>query len=213
MKIRETFEDAVDLIKQNPEEILVGNLIGMLVAAGSLGLLSGPYLCGVFHICLKAHRGQRPEIRDCFAPMERFVDPFIAGAIFALAFGLGASLYLLPAALVSGLLIWTFPILVDRRLRWDQALTESLSFARRDYAGTLLLVGLAYAVGWGGLIPALLGAFLWSFGFVWLGAACILLGIVLTGFLLPVTHAVIAVAYENITSEIPQDMVDASWIR
>ncbi|MBI3098310.1 MAG: hypothetical protein HYY93_08735 [Planctomycetes bacterium] len=213
MKIREYFEDAVDLIKQDPEPILIGNLIGMLLAAGSLGLLSGLYLCGVFHVCLKARRGQKPEIRDFFAPMERFFDPFLAGGLFALAFTLGLALYLVPAALVAGLLIWTFPILVDRRERWDAALMGSLSFARRDYAGTLLLVGLAYAVGWGGLLPALLGVLLWNLGFPWLGIGGVFLGLVLAAFLLPFTHAVIAVAWEDQTSEIPQDLVDASWIR
>lgn len=213
MKIREYFDAGVGLIKQYPETILLSNLIGMAASAASLGLLTGPYLCGVFHVCLEARRGRRPEIRDALAPLGRITDSLIAGALFALAFALGLSLFWVAAAPVAALLIWTFPILVDRRLPWPQAIQQSLAFARRDYRGTLLIVTLAYLLGWGGLLPAGLGWLLWTHHHPFLAVAFGGLGLALTALLLPITHAILAVAYEDMTSESPESLVDASWIR
>lgn len=97
------------------------DLVRWLVAA----IINGYFLGGLFRMACKQVRGEPFGVGDMFTTGERL--PALAGAsvLYALACFLGFALCFFPGLVVSGLLMFTWPLVVDARLGAPDALGTS----------------------------------------------------------------------------------------
>lgn len=198
---------------------IVGTIIGSAVP---LGILMGPMMCGVYLSLLKKHAGEPVEFGTLFKGFDYFVDGLIAALLHTIpmviiivpfyiflfsaqmmmamtgsrngqpdpaaliaylsVLGIGIPVMLLLIMLVSVGFAFTYPLIVDRRLSGVNAVKLSFKAALANFfpvLGLLLLNGLL----------ALGGALLCYVGIV---------------FVLPITHAALAVAYLQVFGAAPR---------
>ncbi len=189
---------------------VVGVLIGSVVP---FGILLGPMMCGIYLALFKTRRGQPVEFNDLFKGFDYFGDSLIAtllhmvpvlvifvpsyivfyvglfflmprngepkpGALFGF-FGLFAVFWLVMMViliLVSVGFTFAYPLIVDRRLSGLNAVKLSIRAGMANFwqlLGMLLLNGLLSIVG---VLFCYVGVF----------------------FVLPITFAAIATAYEQV---------------
>lgn len=68
--------------KENGALMSVASLFAIGISAGTVGLLAGPMLMGLFQMAFKTMRGERPVIKDLFDWHGRFLQAFLTGLVF-----------------------------------------------------------------------------------------------------------------------------------
>jgi len=198
---------------------IVGTIIGSAVP---LGILMGPMMCGVYLSLLKKHAREPVEFGTLFKGFDYFVDGLIAALLHAIpmviiivpfyiflfsaqmamamssgrngepnpaalvaflsVLGIGMPIMLLLIMLVSVGFAFTYPLIVDRKLSGLNAVKLSFKAAMGNFFplfGLLLLNGL---LGLGGALLCYVGLV----------------------FVLPITHAAMAVAYLQVFGAAPR---------
>ena len=190
--------------------------VGMIIATVvPLGILMGPMMCGLYLAVFKTRRGEPIEFGDLFKGFDFFGDSLIATLIhmipvivliipayilyfvgvFAMVglqrggepnpgavlgfFGFFAVFWLTIVVLIfliSVLFTFAYPLIVDRRLSGVDAVKLSIKAVLANF---WRLVGLVILTGLMGFVGAL---------FCWVGAF----------FVLPISFAAIATAYEQV---------------
>lgn len=105
-------------------------VFGMVV----FSLLAGPFfLSGLYKTAFKQLRGEPISVGDVFSGGDIF--PQVLGAIIATAFFtmLGALFCILPAYVVSGLLFFAVPLIVERRVGIGEALSTSFNATKGNW--------------------------------------------------------------------------------
>lgn len=138
MDIGKHFTAGIQIWKNNLATLAIAGFVGALISCFSLGLLGGNMMAGMWFIALKAERGERPEIGDLFRGFDNFVNPFLYGLAF-IALSLVGSMVAIGGIVVTGLFIWGFPLIVERKMEFSAAFQGSLDLAKKDYASAILI--------------------------------------------------------------------------
>ena len=191
VKFGEWIERGFNLYKQNFVLLFLVALIGGILSAASLLILSGPMMAGTILICLKLHDGEapRPEVGSLFRGFDFFLQStlFIGGWSLAL-FVVQGVLFVVPcvgqiAGLCLAVAAWTFLmfglfLIADRKMDFWPASVESFNVVKTNFWPFL---GLS-------LIVSIIGS---------LGAILCGIGLALT---LPVYYCTMTVAYREVFS-------------
>lgn len=118
---------------------------------GILSMLAGPFfLAGLHKTAFKQLRGEPISVGDVFSGGDVFLPTL--GAMIATAFFtmLGAMFCIFPAYIVSGLLFFTLPLIVERRLSIGEALSASFNAVKGNwfmFTLFVLVVGMLAGLG------------------------------------------------------------------
>lgn len=98
----------------------------MLVMLPLSSLLTG----GMHKAALKQIRGGQVEFKDLFSARDRFM-PLLGGTLlYLLLVMIGSMLCVVPGFIVAGLLFFTFPLIVDRKLGVIEAMKASAEMTK-----------------------------------------------------------------------------------
>lgn len=103
---------------------LVGGLLTLGLAAFMLG--------GVYRTAFKQLRGEAISIRDLFSGGDVFVNVLLGIILVGLCAGVGWMLCLVPGLLAMGLLFFTFPLIVEKKLSPIEAMKQSFEMTRQN---------------------------------------------------------------------------------
>lgn len=159
MDIGKHFTAGIQMWKNNLVTLVVASLLAGIISIVSIGLLGGNMMAGMWYICLKAERGEKPEVGDLFRGFDNFVNPFVYGLAFAVLSVLGG-MVVVGGVIITGLFIWGFPLIVERKLEFSAAFQGSLDVAKKDYASAFVIPFLASIVGVIGVIGCGVGILL-----------------------------------------------------
>jgi hypothetical protein len=157
-----------EVYKENGALMSVASLVAIAISAGTLGLLAGPLLMGLFRMAFKTMRGERPVWADLFDWHGRFLQAFLTGLIFLvvhLAFG-GAGnssgllklLYLGVIPFLSILLGFTMSLVLERGTDVVNSINDAAKLIFSRDAFMWWVVGLVFAaITAGGFIACGIG--------------------------------------------------------
>jgi hypothetical protein len=111
--------------KENWLLMSLATLLVAVIGMGTIGILAGPMLMGLYRMAFKTMKGERPEMNDLFNWQGRFLQAFLAFLIFAGIYGglsgigRGGALSTLLRFVVMPLLTMLFglalPMILDRK--------------------------------------------------------------------------------------------------
>lgn len=124
-----------------------------------VGLFGGAFLwAGLYRTAFKQLRGQPISVRDLFSGGDRFLPVAGAFIVINVLTILGFSLCILPAFVVAGMLHFTIPLIVERRMSIGEAISASFNATRSDWLTFVVFVfvlgllaglgGAACFIGW-----------------------------------------------------------------
>lgn len=143
IRIGDWLGEAWELIKQDFWMHVLVALIFWAVAATQLGwLIVGPLTCSYQYMIIRkltqSHQGL--SLNDLGKGFDVFLDAFVAWLLIG-AFGtLGLVACLVGAIVVSGLLFFTLPLVVDRRMGFWDAISTSYNRTKSNWLGMTWLV-------------------------------------------------------------------------
>ncbi|MEP7342567.1 MAG: zinc-ribbon domain-containing protein [Acidobacteriota bacterium] len=119
-----------------PETFLPLGFVMMIV-----GTLGGSFLLsGLHRTAFKQLRGEPIRVRDLFSGGDVFLRVAGALAVVTLLTVLGFSLCILPAFVVAGMLHFTAPLIVERKLSIGEAISASYNATKSDWPMFVLFV-------------------------------------------------------------------------
>ena len=147
----------------------LATLLGGVLSAGTVGILAGPLLMGLFRMAFKTLRGEQPQIGDLFNWSGRFLQAFltalIIGGIYFVLGGIGNNnaFFGLLSAIASPFLFlmvgFTTSLVLERD--WDvaKAINQVAKLVFSRDAFMWWVVGLVFAaISVGGTIACGIGA-------------------------------------------------------
>lgn len=138
-------------------------------------LLSGVFMAGLFRYALKLLHGQIPSVADLFAGFREAFGPLVvASIVIVILVTLGCFCFILPGIYLAIAWAFTYPLILEKKLGFWQAMSVSRRVITRSWWRMFLLV----------IIGALLSL---------LGLAALIIGVFLT---LPIAICMQACAYE-----------------
>ncbi len=158
--------------------LLVG-LIAIAVSSTGVGSLVLPALvCGHFYMIFRKMRAPSApmEIGDLARGFDVFLDAFVASLLIGVFISLGVIACFVGMFIVQGLLMFTMPLIIDRRMKFWDAISLSYETTKSNWFG----------VGW----------FSFVFGLL-LGAIMLLTCGVGALIVFPFQQAIIAAAYND----------------
>jgi hypothetical protein len=139
------------------------------IGLGTLGILAGPMIMGLYRMAFKTMKGERPEIADLFNWDGKFLQAFLAFIIYAAIYGsiqglggrsgaLSTILSFLVGPFLTMLITFTFPMLLERK--YDIAATIN-DIGKKIFTKDALMwwiVGLVFGlIAWSGVLACGLG--------------------------------------------------------
>jgi ribosomal protein L40E len=127
-----------------------------------VGLVGGAFLwAGLHRTAFKQLRGQPISVRDLFSGGDCFLPVAGAFVIINILTVLGFSLCILPAFIVTGMLHFAIPLIVERRMSIGEAISASFNATRSNWLTFVffvfvlgLLAGLGGAACYIGLVAS-----------------------------------------------------------
>ncbi len=105
--------------------LLLGTLIATALSIVTIGILAGPLFAGLYGMMVTRIRdGREPAVGDVFSCMDRFWAFFGGAIVLAVAIGL-AWITVIGGVLLTTIWIYVFPLMVDRRMGFWDALGTS----------------------------------------------------------------------------------------
>jgi hypothetical protein len=148
-----------ELFKENPgwfigfnamAFIAIGILSGIPFAGAAIILASGPLWAGQYVVAFKRLRGQRTEFADFFRGFNTFLPVLLAGILTAIFVAVGTVLLIIPGVYLAVAYVFNFPLIVDRKIDFWQAMELSRRVVTRHWFsifGFLLLLLLINVAG------------------------------------------------------------------
>jgi uncharacterized membrane protein len=139
------------------------------ILAGAM--IAGFFLGGMTRMAVNQVRGQAPRVKDLFTVSDVWFDLVLGSGILGLLSRIGWELYVIPGLVVVGLFMFMFPLIVDGRLPATGAMIRSFEATHGQWlaASVANLAFLAVAA---------------------LGLPAVVIGLVVTGPLYPLSLAV-----------------------
>ncbi len=148
----EWLSEGWELFKQDWLMHVVVMLILSAASGVSGGILYGPLLCGYYYMIFK--KLQDPtgsiELGDIGKGFEVFVHALVAWLLVGVFTGVGAIACLVGSIVVSALLVFVYPLIMDRRMDFWPAFEASFEKTKDDWLGWsvfMLLIGLVNLAG------------------------------------------------------------------
>jgi len=152
VKIGEWISEAWSIIS---EDLVTHIILALIVGLGSSitgGILSGPLMGGYLWIIFNKMKNPsyKPEVGDVGKGFEQFVQLLLVGIVGGLIASLGTIACVIGVFFTSALVILAIPLVVERKLGFWEAITESISRTKPDLMGWVvfvLVIGLLNALG------------------------------------------------------------------
>jgi hypothetical protein len=154
--------------KENWFLMSLATLLVCVIGIGTVGILAGPMLMGLYRMAFKTMKGERPEINDLFNWEGRFLQAFLAfliyGAIYGGINGIGkgggmaAILQLVVMPLLTMIFGLALPMILDRKADIAAAINDIGKKIFTKDALMWWIVGFVFAIiVWGGFIGCGIG--------------------------------------------------------
>ncbi|MCX7766152.1 MAG: hypothetical protein N2246_05540 [Candidatus Sumerlaeia bacterium] len=88
-------------------------------------IVSGPLICGYYYIILKKMRGGQVNIGDLAKGFNFFVPALLAYLLIAIFTAIGLVFCIVPGLVIGARYQFTFPLIVDKKLGFWEAMEES----------------------------------------------------------------------------------------
>lgn len=126
------FKQSWRLFVKDLGALIIGTIVAIALSVVSLGVLAGPLAAGLYGMVVgRVRDGKTPHVGDVFDCFDRFWSYF--GAFFVLAILIGlASLTIVGGILLAAIWLYVFPLMVDRGLRFGEALSESYRMVKES---------------------------------------------------------------------------------
>ncbi|MFW5867011.1 MAG: hypothetical protein ACOCX2_04295 [Armatimonadota bacterium] len=152
VKVGDWLSESWELIS---EDLVTHIILALIVGLGSSitgGLLSGPLMGGYLWIVFKKMKdpAYKPAPGDIGKGFENFVQLFLVGIVAGLIASLGAIACIIGVFFTSALVVLALPLVVERKMNFWSAITESISKTKQDlmsWVVFVLVIGLLNALG------------------------------------------------------------------
>ena len=148
----EWLSEGWELFKQDWLMHVVVMLILTVASGVSGGILNGPLMCGYYYMIFK--KLQDPtgsmELGDIGKGFEVFVNALVAWLLVGVFTSVGLIACLVGQIVVYALLIFVYPLIMDRRMDFWPAIEASFEKTKDDWLGWsvfMLLIGLVNVAG------------------------------------------------------------------
>ena len=139
---------------------LLGVTALMLVIVGTIGILAGPLMGGLYWYYLKKIRREPAEVSDAFAGFNQSFVPLFLGALVAgLLTSLGLLALLLPGIYLGVAWKLTLPLIIDKRLGFWDAMEVSRKVLTRCWWSFFLFVLVIGLINFCGVLLCGIGLF------------------------------------------------------
>jgi len=116
----------------------------MLVIVGTIGIIAGPLLGGLFWYYLKKIRREPAQLGDAFAGFNQsFLQLFLGGLVASLLVSIGLMACILPGIYLAVAWKLTLPIIIDKRLGFWDAMEVSRKVANAHFFPLCILLVLS----------------------------------------------------------------------
>ncbi len=139
---------------------MIGVSALVLLIVGTIGILAGPLLGGLFWYYLKKIRREPAEVSDAFAGFNQaFVPLFLGALVVGLLASLGFMACILPGIYLAVAWKLTLPIIIDKRLGFWDAMEVSRKVLTRCWWSFFLFLILCALINIGGALLCGIGIF------------------------------------------------------
>jgi hypothetical protein len=114
---------------------MIGDLAGLntpMLAVVIATIIGGFFAGGMIRMAVNQVRGRPPKLEDLFTITDVWFDLVLGSALLGLLLSIGSGL-LRPGLLASGLLMFTYPLIVDGRLPATGAMIQSFEALRSQW--------------------------------------------------------------------------------
>jgi hypothetical protein len=123
--IGEALSNGWRLFVKDIAPLILGTLVVFGLSIVTLGILAGPLFAGLYGMTIgRLKEGRKPKVGDVFSQMDRFWSFFGGSIVLVLAIGL-ASLTIVGGILLATVWLYVFPLMVERRMGFWDALGAS----------------------------------------------------------------------------------------
>lgn len=154
--------EAWEIFKQDPLIHIVVWLV-VSIASGATGgfILIGPLTCGYYYMILKKLRepSQPIEFGDIAKGFEVFVPSLIASLLVGVFVSIGAIACLVGSIVVSALLMFVYPLIMDQRLDFWPAIETSFNKTKDNWLGFSLFMLALAGINLLGLLLCVIGVY------------------------------------------------------
>ena len=132
----------------------------ILVILGTVGILAGPLMGGLFWYYLKKIRREPAEVSDAFAGFNQSFVPLFLGALVAgLLVSVGFMACILPGIYLAVAWKLTLPLIIDKRLGFWDAMEVSRKVLTRCWWSFFLFLIVCALINLGGVLLCVVGLF------------------------------------------------------
>lgn len=103
-------------------------------------ILSPIISCGYFYIVFKKMRGEEINAKDLLEGLKFFLPAFIANAIIVVLTIIGLIILIIPGLVISSLFMFTFPLIIDKKMNFWQAMEGSRKVVQKDLPNFIIFL-------------------------------------------------------------------------
>ncbi len=107
MDIKAVVDEFVEVVKKDAVTILICSLIAIVVTGITFGILHGVAFTGLGLIFLKLKKDEKPDYKDVFAYIKKFLNLFILTLITGILTAIGLILLIIPGLIILTLFIYS----------------------------------------------------------------------------------------------------------
>jgi uncharacterized membrane protein len=130
-------------------------LASVVVTIGSIFIITAPPLFfGLYHMSLKAQRGESVEVFDVLKGFNYFVTSWVLSIVAVIAIGIGLIFLIIPGLALAVLFTYAIPIALKEELGAIESLKKSFNIGKENLEFTIILALVMWGVNAiGGYIP------------------------------------------------------------
>ncbi|WP_165235626.1 hypothetical protein, partial [Aquisphaera insulae] len=130
----------------HPIGVSRGVILPSVVGAG----LAGYFVGAMVRMALGQLDGRRPHLEDLFRVNDVWLDLVLGAVLMGLIYLVGMYLLVIPALIAGGLLMLTYPLIVDLRLPATGAIIQSYEALKSQWLGaTIVHLAIAFVASLG----------------------------------------------------------------
>jgi hypothetical protein len=119
------FKQSWRLFVKDLGALIIATVVAVALSVVTVGILAGPLTAGLYGMVVgRVRDGKTPHVGDVFDQFDRFWSFFGAALVLFVLVGL-ASLTIVGGILLAAAWLYVVPLMVDRNMRFGEALGES----------------------------------------------------------------------------------------
>lgn len=127
--------------------LIIGTIVAVALSVLTIGILAGPLIGGLYGMVVgRVRDGRTPHVGDVFGQFNRFWSFFGAFWVLAILIGL-ASLTIVGGILLAAIWLYVFPVMVDRKMGFGDAMSESYRVVKGAFWEHVALVIIGVVIG------------------------------------------------------------------